>query len=103
MAKKLKLVYASETSDEAVKSVTLTKKPGYVPQVWASPFSASKKRNYEKLPLGPSVVLDNFMWLGSGRDADDLATLQSLVSVLCRSRDAPNWRLRIRGSIMCSM
>lgn len=60
--------------------VTIKKKPGHVAKVWGSPFSPSKdkQRQYDKLPVGASEVIDGFLWLGSGRDADDVVQLSSL-------------------------
>jgi predicted protein tyrosine phosphatase len=86
MSKKLGLTYtstgpAAQTSpDDDLKQVVLSKPPTYVAKVWASPFAASKerRRGYDRIPVGPTEVVSGFLWLGSGRDADNVEHLRSL-------------------------
>jgi protein-tyrosine phosphatase len=85
MARKLKLSYMSsslgtDAGDDDLKRVVLSKPAGYVAKVWATPFGPSRdrKKGYDKIPVGPTEVVSGFMWLGSGRDADNVEHLRSL-------------------------
>jgi hypothetical protein len=76
MSKKLGLSYSSMDSnnDGDVKVVTLSKPKNYAAKHWDSPFAGgAKNKGYDKLPVGAAEVIAGFLWLGSGRDADDLA------------------------------
>lgn len=66
--------YESVETDEAgsMKVVQLTRTASFVPRA----VKTRGKSGYEKLPLGASEVIPGFLFLGSGRDADDTGFLQ---------------------------
>ena len=60
------------------KGMMLTKPKNFSPKNWTSPFGPSQskhKKAYDKIPRGANEIVEN-LFLGSGRDADDLEDLK---------------------------
>lgn len=102
-AKKLGLVYVSAPKDKdegLLSGLTLRKPRNYSPKVWPTPLGPDekkKKKSYDKIPLGASEILDGFLWLGSGRDADDLDFLREkkishVLNVTSEWHSSPEYR-----------
>lgn len=74
LTKKYGMDYMSQKKNvddpEALAKVSVKKGKGYQSKVWPSPFGpeqASKKKNYDKIPTGHSCILEDFLFLGSGK------------------------------------
>ncbi len=104
LTKKLSLQYVSGPKDAANAAAsapfTVEKPRNYKKVTWSSPYgpdSQRKKRDYDKIPLGHSVIIEGFLYLGSGRDADAIDTLlecgiNHVVNVTQEWRSSPRLR-----------
>ncbi len=103
LTKKYGLQYISgpkkSEDPEAFSAVTVKKSKGYKRKVWPSPFGpeTNKKKNYDKVPVGHSLVLNDFLFLGSGRDADAIESLQqdritAVLNVTAEWKESPRFR-----------
>lgn len=66
---------------------------------WPSPYGPTnnKKKNYDKVPVGHSLVIEDFLFLGSGRDADAIEQLKkdrisAVLNVTAEWKENPEFR-----------
>ena len=101
-AKKLGLVYESgpKPANESLPAPSTLRKPkNYKRKIWESAYGPKSKheRKSDKLPVGASEVIEGFMWLGSGRDADNVDDLLDkrithVLNVTSEWRESPRYR-----------
>lgn len=79
LSSKLGVSYSSE-KDVEPSAVTLVASKNYQPKKWPSAYGPKdrKDKKHDKIPKGASEIVDGFLWLGSGRDADDVDELVKL-------------------------
>lgn len=100
LAEKLGVRSSTVVLSGSEKRITLERPAGYVAKEWDSPFGprSPQRKGNDKLPKGASQVLD-FLWLGSGRDADDVDTLCTtgithVLNVTAEWKESPELVLR---------
>lgn len=106
LTKKYALDYVSKKKKledpDALVPVTVKKCRNYVAKVWPSPFGPEesterKKKNYDKIPTGLSCIIADFLFLGSGRDADAIEQLKrdkitAVLNVTAEWKENPAFR-----------